>query len=241
MDWLTNQRIRHEEQMDQPGVDPQELQRALRFIRRVNRWLGYTRSVLVHLDRFSRSWKKDQRIDILDLATGSADIPLAILDWASAKGFDIHITAIDRHPITARAAASARNDPRLRVVQADVFALPFAPASFDYCLTAMFLHHLSNEQIVHVLRQMDLLSRRGLIAADLLRHRRAYAWIWLGTLFSSRMIHHDATVSVAQALTKPEVLSLRAQAAIPYAHYHRHFGHRFVLAGEKGGQVHFSE
>jgi hypothetical protein len=233
-DWVHNRRIRGHEFLDEDDVDPRELERALAFIRKINSTLGYTRSIIHHLKRFSRNWKPGERIDIIDLATGSADIPQAILQWASANQFDVHIVAVDRHPIIARAAAAQGSDPRLQIVQADVFALPFAENSFDYALTAMFLHHLDEDGIADVLRSMDRLARRGIIAADLLRHRRAYLWIKLFTLFSSRMIRHDASVSVAQALTDPEVLALRDRAGLLYATLHRHFGHRFVLAGEKG-------
>ena len=47
------------------------------------------------------------------------------------------------------------------------------------------------------------------------------------------MVRHDAAASVRQAFTEPEIISLRDQAGIAYARYHRHAGHRFVLAGEK--------
>ncbi len=232
-DWVHNRRVRGNEFLDEDDTDPRELERALGFIRKINSALGYTRSIIHHLKRFSRSWNPGQRIDIIDLATGSADIPRAILQWAETNHFDMHIVAVDRHPITVRAAAQS-HDPRLQIVQADVFALPFADKSFDYALTAMFLHHLDEDGIVNVLQSMDRLARRGIIAADLLRHRRAYLWIKLLTIFSSRMIRHDASVSVAQALIDPEVLALRDQAGLSYATLHRHFGHRFVLAGEKG-------
>jgi len=233
-DWVHNRRIRGHEYLDEDDVDPRELERALGFIRKINSALGYTRSIIHHLKRFSRTWKPDQRIHIVDLATGSADIPRAILRWAAANNFDVHVVGVDRHHVTARAAATQNHDPRLKIVQADVFALPFADQTFDYALTAMFLHHLDEEGIVAVLKSMDRLARRGIIAADLLRHRRAYLWIKLFTMFSSPMIRHDATVSVAQALSAPEVLALRDRACLSYATLHHHFGHRFVLAGEKG-------
>ena len=233
-DWLHNRRIRGHEFLDEDDVDPRELERALGYIRKVNSLLGYTRAIIAHLERFSRNWKSGQRIDIIDLATGSADIPRAILGWASKNNFDIHIVGVDRHAVTARVAAEQGVDSRLQIVQADVFSLPFADQSFDYALTAMFLHHLDEPGILSVLKSMDRLSRRGIIASDILRHRRAYVWIKLLTLFSSRMVRHDATVSVAQCLTDPEIIALRDQAGISYANLHRHFGHRFVLAGEKG-------
>jgi 2-polyprenyl-3-methyl-5-hydroxy-6-metoxy-1,4-benzoquinol methylase len=229
-------RRREAEWMDEPGVDPELLRKSLRFIRRINTLLGYTRATLHHLDRFSRNWKPGQTIRIIDLATGSADIPRAILRWADRKGFDVRIVGVDRHAVTASAAALANADPRLQIVQADVFDLPFEAGSFDYALTAMFLHHLDERQIADVLRTMNSLATRGILVADLLRHYRAYAWITLFTLFANPMVRHDAKVSVGQALSRAEVLGLRDQAAITYVQYYEHFGHRFVLAGEKDGR-----
>jgi hypothetical protein len=47
------------------------------------------------------------------------------------------------------------------------------------------------------------------------------------------MVRHDARASVAQAFTRQEVLRLRDRAGLHFAEYHRHFGHRWVLAGER--------
>ena len=74
--------------MDEESADENQLRRSLRFIQRINSCLGYTRSTLAHLKRFSRSWKQGERIDILDLATGSADIPRAILNVMVQNGYE---------------------------------------------------------------------------------------------------------------------------------------------------------
>lgn len=218
--------------MDDPNADPQILQDSLRFLEKVNRRVGYTRATLQHLQQFAKRWKPGQSIRIIDLATGSADIPRAILHWSRAAGFDIKIVGIDRHATTALAAA-AESDPNLTIIQGDVLAMPFEPGSFDYAVTGLFLHHLDDDQAVQVLKIMDRLSTRGIIAADILRHRRLYWWIKLFTLFSNPMVRHDALVSVGQSYTREEVLTLREKAGLDYAKYYRHFGHRFVLAGEK--------
>jgi len=224
------------EWMDAPAADPRMLGRSLRFIRAVNAGLGYTRSTLAHLARFSRGWKRGETIRIIDFATGSADLPRAVLRWAEAHGFDVRVVGVELHAETARAAAGAsRGDARLSIVRADVLDLPFEDGSFDYALTSMFLHHLRDDDVVRVLKNMSRVARRGIVAADLLRHRRAYAWITLFTLLANPMLRHDARVSVAQAFTKGEVLALRDRAGIGFARYYRHFGHRFVLAGEKPG------
>src|SRR3954469_20769072 len=112
-------RIRQHEWMDAPDADPVEIERSLRFIRRINRLLRYTQSTIKHLDRFSQSWKPGERITMIDFATGSADVPRAILRWATRRGLDVRITAIDFHAATARLAAAEDQDPRLNIVQAD--------------------------------------------------------------------------------------------------------------------------
>jgi hypothetical protein len=221
------------EWMDDDQVDPVMLRRSLRFIRRVNSWLGYTRATLGHLERFSQSWRRGQTIHLIDLATGSADVPRAILRWADRRGWDIRIVAVDRHPVTAEIAAEGPFDPRLRIVRADVLDMPFEEGSFDYAISSMFLHHLDDTAAIRMIATMDRLSRRGIIIADLLRGRRAYAWISLFTLLTTRTIRHDGRGSVAQAFNRAEINALRDRAGIAYARYRAHFGHRFVLSGEK--------
>ena len=243
-------RNRQVEWMDDPAAAPEELARSLAYIRRINGLLGYTRATVGHLEQFSRRWKPGETIRILDVATGSADIPRAVLRWSRRRGFDVRIVAIDLHNTTLKLAAGSprsvapspgtpgegRGGGRsssLQFVRGDALRLPFADGSFDYALTAMFLHHLEDGAAAAVLREMDRVARRGIVAADLLRHRRAYAWITLLTLLAGKMVRHDARASVAQAFTKPEVLALRDRAGVGYATYHRHFAHRFVLAGER--------
>ena len=227
-------RRRDEEWMDRSDVDPAELLRSLVYIRRVNTWLRYTRATIGHLARFSRGWMRGEPIHIVDFATGSADVPRATLRWAGRHGHDVRVVGIDLHPLTARAALDGQpREPRLSIVRADALRAPFADGSFDYALCSMFLHHLSDDDAVRVLREMDRVARRGIIAADLLRTRRAYAWISLFTLLARPMIKHDARVSVAQAFSAAEVEGIGRAAGVDYARYHAHFAHRFALAGER--------
>jgi hypothetical protein len=142
---------------------------------------------------------------------------------------------MDLHETTCRAAREVtRDEPRVSILRADALApLAFEAGSFDYALSGLFLHHLSDEDAVRVLQAMDRAARRGIVAADLLRGRRAYAWITLFTLLANPMVRHDARVSVAQAYSAREARDLVDRSGLRYLRYARHFGHRFVLAGEK--------
>ena len=227
---------RTDEKMDDPAANPADLRASLAFIRRLNTVLRYNRSTLAHFDRFARSWKPGGTIRVLDVATGSADLPRALLRWARRRGVDVRIVGVDIQPTTLAVAAAltpAEDRAGLRFVRGDALRLPFADGSFDYAVTSMFLHHLDDEPAAAALREMARVARRGVVAADILRNRRAYAWVSLFTLFARPMVRHDARASVAQAFSPAEVLALRDRAGLDFTTYHRHFGHRFVLAGEK--------
>ena len=219
--------------MDEPGADPIELRKSLAFIRGVNRALGYTRVILKHLDRFSANWKPGRTIRIIDIGTGSADIPIAILQWAGKRGFDVRVVGVDLHATIAGEAAAAADDPRLQIVRGNALDLPFPNGSFDYAITSMFLHHLDDEQAQRALSEMGRVARRGVIVSDLLRKKHAYAFIWLCTLFAGPMVKHDARISVAQAFNRKEAIGLRDRAGLGFARYFGHLTHGFVLAGER--------
>ena len=120
---------------------------------------------------------------------------------------------------------------------ADATRLPFADNIFDSAVTSMFLHHLHEADAVKALAEMGRVARRGIIASDLLRLRRSYAFITLATLLANPMVKHDARVSIAQAFSKKEIMALRDQAGVGFARYSQHLAHRFALAGEKNGDA----
>ena len=76
--------------MDDPGVDPAALAAALGYIERVNRWMGGRSALISHLRKWSVRWPKDRPVTLLDIATGSADLPIAAVRIA----FPIPIGAI---------------------------------------------------------------------------------------------------------------------------------------------------
>jgi len=136
-----------------------------------------------------------------------------------------------RELATLTTAITEAQDSRLQFTRADATALPFADGSFDFVLTGMFLHHLDEPAAIKVLQEMDRVANHAVIAADLIRSRRAYFWITLFTLLANPMVKHDARVSVAGAFSRDELISLCGKAGLDYLKPHRHFGHRLVLAG----------
>lgn len=232
MGFLTH-RILTPEQMDSPSVAPEDLSHGLAYIRKVNRRFGGIEVVLRHFKAWSRHWPADKPITILDIATGSADIPLAIARWARSQGRQVRITAVDLHPsILTHAAAHIGDEPWITLLSADALKLPFAKGSFDYAITSMFLHHLHDIEVMTVLKSMSDVARRGMIWNDLTRDAISYGVIKATTLLAHPIIRHDAVASIKAGFTRREVIAMRDRLELSTLRYHGHWALRFTLAGE---------
>lgn len=229
--------------MDDPAVNPAELDKALRYIRGVNKRLGGVDALIGRLETWSDRWPTDRPITLLDIATGSADLPIEAVTWARRKGFDLRVTGVDVHATTLELAqdhVEAHPDLKdaITLVRADAMDLDerFPPESFDYVHAGLFLHHLKEIQVMTVLRIMDRLASRGIIWNDLVRSAAARAVIHVLTIGRDEMIKHDARVSVEAGFTKREVLDIARRVDLGYCTYDWSLlTHRFTLAGERRG------
>src|SRR6266481_930706 len=89
------------EMMDRPQPVSPELERDLQRLRQLNRWFGSYRLVL----KFMRRWiKPGTRLRVVDLATGSGDIPRLLVDLARKIGSHIEVDAVDRQSATLQIA-----------------------------------------------------------------------------------------------------------------------------------------
>jgi SAM-dependent methyltransferase len=209
------------EMMDFPGAPKELLNGDLRNLRIINRLLGGHRIALRGLERLVES-QQLSRFRLLDVGTGSGDIPVRITQWARRKGIMADIVALEPEPVTARVAATLTNPPVIPllqggkegdfrrcgivVVRGDGLIPPFRPASFDFVLASQLLHHFSESQIVSVLRTWSRLARKAIIVSDLVRHPVAYCGIRIFTRLFTRniMTLTDAPLSVRRAFTLAE-------------------------------------
>ncbi len=231
-------RVLTPELMDDPGADREELRRALAYIRGVNRWLGGSAALIRLLDRWSRRWPRGRPVTLLDIGTGSGDIPLAARGWTERAGFDLRVTGVDLHATTlalAREHIAGREGIELVAADARLLMERFEPGSFDYVHAGLFLHHLPNADVVKVLGIMDLLARAGIVWNDLVRSRLSGTALRLMLIGQPRMARHDAIVSVRAGFTRREVEGYAALARVGYARWRRVLWYRFTYAGEKPG------
>lgn len=231
--WLA-ERTYEREIFDDHEPAPDVVDRMFRFLAMVNRRFGGASATIDRFETFSRSWQDGERIEVLDIASGAADVPRALIAWGRRRGFDVRVTAMDLSPSAIDYARRAGpHDERLRLLRADVTQPCWREQSFDYVTSALFAHHLTNPQIVAMLQMADHLARRGIVINDLARSRRAYVLTWLLTWPFDPILHHDGPLSVKRALTPAEIARLAAEAALPWLSVRQHFGERMTLAGER--------
>jgi ubiquinone/menaquinone biosynthesis C-methylase UbiE len=227
--------------LDQIGHDPAELAANLRDIRRLNRFFGGVSTIMRPLIPILEGIAGDRPVHVLDLATGSGDIPLAISRWSTAHECNVRIIASDASDdILAVAEQATALDPAIELARYDAREVPLPDASIDIVLCSLALHHFQPTDAVQVLREMNRLARRAFLVNDLVRSRRGYAGAWLAAHLTTtnRLTRHDAPLSVLRAYTPNELVALLTQAGVRDADISQHRWFRMAAVKVKhDGQI----
>lgn len=208
------------ELLDEDGHDPAELAANLSDIRRVNRLAGGIRTTLRPLPALLDRVPADRPAIILDLATGSGDIPRAILAGTAKAGRPIEIIASDLSPdILSEARRELAGYANVSFAGYDARAVPLPDRSVDIVLCALALHHFAPDEAVTLLREMARLARVGFVLNDITRSRLGHVTAWAASRIATRnrMTHHDMPLSVRRAYTPDELRAMLAEAGLETA------------------------
>lgn len=199
------------EMMDRPQPVSAELERDLQRIRQLNRWFGSYRLVL----GFMRRWLRPGAcVRIVDLGTGSGDIPRLVADYARQIGAQVEVDALDRQPATLEVATKlSTHYPEIYYRDADILEWHSAE-TYDVVLCTLALHHFSDEDAVSLLQRSRELSRKFVLVSDLRRGFLLQAGVYLLTklIFREPMTRHDARLSAARAFSFTELHDLALHA-----------------------------
>ena len=225
------------ELLDGP-VPFRDLVRSLADVARLNGVFGGRLVTLRHVRRLLARYPPDRPVTVLDVGTGSADIPRALVRWARRAGRSLRVIALDLDAATlavARRATAGYGE--ITFVRADALALPFRPESVDLAISALTLHHLEPAAAAAYLAAMDQVARAGLVVNDLARSRAALVLVWLATraLACGPLSRHDGPLSVKRAYTPDEVRGLCARAGLRHVVIRRYAPLlRYCLVGGRG-------
>lgn len=212
------------ELLDEATLDDDALRLNLADIRHINFLLGWTSFTVRSVARSVRA-NRLENFSLLDVAGGSADMPLAVARWAAHAGVSARIVSTDLSPQIVRVASQQIERAGLRGLSSDsmsvsaerqdALALTYAPGSFDIALCTLALHHFTPDAAVELLRNMARVARQVFVF-DVERSALAYVGAILLTrvAFMNYMTQHDAPTSVRRAYSAPELRALAAEAGL---------------------------
>jgi ubiquinone/menaquinone biosynthesis C-methylase UbiE len=233
---LTPKRIYEEELLDAGVGTDDDVEANLLDLRRINRFLGGTGVVIRALAR-TLDGKRADRVSLLDVGTGSADIPSEVGRWCRSRGIVATLAALDiseRNIRVARTRLGVGED--LNLVRANALHLPFPARSFDYVTASLFLHHFRDDDVVLLLSEFARVARRAVIVNDLVRNLVPYYFIRLTArlILTNWMSRNDGPVSVLRGFTRAELTSLAERAGLSNCRVEREFPYRLSLVAGIG-------
>lgn len=211
------------ELMDRPQPVTAELRADLANLESLNARFGSHRL----MRRFMGAWLNPGRCyRVLDLCTGSGDIPRRMVEWARRREIVLRIEAVDANAATLEIAAGLSGGyPEINFIQCD--ALEYDPGeTYDFVCCSLALHHFSEANAVRLLRRCRDLSHHYVLVSDLERSAFTTLGVWALTTFiyRERMTRIDARLSAQRAFSFREFHDLARAAEW------QDFGHaRFVM------------
>src|SRR3989442_12381313 len=190
--------------LDTDECSPADLQASLRDLGLINRWFGGVSTTQSMTERVARVTGK-QHFSLLDVASGSGEVPLRVAEKLSRRGITLDITLLDRAP------SHLSRDRRSLV--GDGLALPFRDGAFDLVSCNLFAHHLGPEDLGGFVKEALRVSRCAMLINDLVRHPLHLALVYAGfPLMRSRISRLDGVASVRRAYVPDEIRQIVSSA-----------------------------
>jgi 2-polyprenyl-3-methyl-5-hydroxy-6-metoxy-1,4-benzoquinol methylase len=231
---LTQRRV-VAELMDAPNLDPAAHRSALAGLARINRISGAVGKIAGAVWRMAQR-EKLSHVSLLDIACGGGDVPVGVAAALRRRGVTVNLVLMDKSQ-TALTQASAR--AKSANLTCETFCgdvrdgLP--KIQIDVVTNSLFLHHLSEDEVVAALMKMKQQARRMVVISDLRRTKFGWLAAWIGchALSRSAMVHHDGPASVEAAWTPAELAAMAHRAGMESIALRNCWPWRMLLAWER--------
>jgi hypothetical protein len=191
---LTPERLDTPELLDEHDAPRADMERSLRDLRRINRFLGGTRVYRRLLRQFApvRS--------VADIGAGTADLLDALPPGVKRVAVDFNIHHL----------RYLRGGSRAYRVVGDATRLPLRDDAVDVVTSSHFFHHFTPEDNVCILREALRAARAGVAVNDTRRHYAPLLTIWLlaALRLVGRITRFDGPASVRRGYTVAEATAI---------------------------------
>jgi len=214
------------ELLDDPAVAPEIMARSMRDVELSNLIFGGLRAALDEVK--SALGEVPRCATLLDVGTGTADIPSAARTIAAKRGVTLRTIGFDSSEVLLRGHRGRNTN----VVRGDALRLPFRDRSVDIVMCSQVLHHFREPEAMQLIAEMNRVARARVVISDIRRSWIAAAGLWMASFLLGfhSVSRHDGVVSVMRGFVPEELSALVTSAVGLRADVNRHLGFRVTAS-----------
>lgn len=205
----TTLRTDEREIMDDFTLEGKALRTNLDILSGINKWLGGNQVSLDGIQKLIKNLPKEKELVIVDLGCGNGDMLRRVSKLGNKLGYQFKLIGIDANKDSIQyATLLSLGYKNIDFYEMNIFSEKFKELSYDIALSTLFLHHLSNEEILDKLSFLSNQARVGIVVNDLHRSKLAYFLFNMISFFiNNKIIRNDGLVSIRRGFKKNELVN----------------------------------
>lgn len=212
----TSFRTNQAEIMDNFELGGEELEKVLKDLENINKWLGGNKVTLSGIKKIVRDNPELQEWNIVDIGCGNGAMLREIAQWGKKSNIKLNLTGVDAntHAISIAQKLSV-NYPNIEFKAKDVFSEAYRKQNFDIVLCTLTLHHFTDPQIIELLKLFHRQAKYGVLINDLHRSKLAYRLFqaFCAVFINNEIARKDGLISILRGFKRVELE--RFSAKIP--------------------------
>ncbi|SFN46541.1 methyltransferase domain-containing protein [Salegentibacter flavus] len=212
----TSFRTNQAEIMDNFELGGEELEKVLKDLENINKWLGGNKVTLSGIKKIQRENPQEQEWNIVDVGCGNGAMLREIAQWGKKNNIELKLTGVDAniHAISI-AKRLSENYPNIEFKVMDVFSESYRKQNFDIVLCTLTLHHFTDPQIINLLKLFHRQAKYGVLINDLHRSKIAYRLfqVFCRVFIRNEIARKDGLTSILRGFKKSDLE--RFSAKIP--------------------------
>lgn len=222
------QRSNQIELEDNPSLTDKRLfESSFRYFQNTNRWLGNYWLIKNYLKKILSDKKT---VSIIDIGTGTGDLPRFLTDWFRRIGVVAAITGIDNNAdVISLAKNLSSRYPNIKFECTKNFIDSTIP--YNVAILSQVLHHFTPNEASEYLKKVYSNITDGIIISDLIRSRVAY-WLVKIVVFlttTNPISRNDGPISVLRCYNDEEIRKILEDAHISNYEIQNYFPRKIIL------------
>jgi 2-polyprenyl-3-methyl-5-hydroxy-6-metoxy-1,4-benzoquinol methylase len=234
----TSKRTNAVEIMDDFDLQGKELDKTLRDLDNINKWLGGNKITLKGVKTIVENHPKTKEIHIADVGCGNGAVLREIASWGRKNGYKLKLTGIDANTYAIEIGEKMSSGfQEIAFLPLDIFSEKFKNFRCDIMLCTLTLHHFKNQKIIELLNLFNHQSRLGVLINDLHRSKLAYRLFqaFCMVFINNEIAKKDGLISILRGFKKEELQDFAKK--IPQSNHQISwkwaFRYRWIIQKEK--------